>query len=132
LRVVDANGNEVGILAPPNAALVQIEGTWVQIALKGSSFDACSTASASCLMSVFEDATCGGPAYIAAGDGLVQTATIVDDVVRYPSGPVVATREINSLRVDGGQCYPMSGTWSSAEMKSAPAPNVTAPFHLSR
>jgi hypothetical protein len=133
LRVVDANGSEVGILAPPNGVIREIDGTWVQIPLNGTGFAAsCSTASVGCLMYVFEDSSCGGSAYIAAGNGLVRDAMIVDGTIRYPAGPVVAERPISAIRVDAGPCWPFPGTWPSAEMKSVPVPAVTTPFHLSR
>jgi hypothetical protein len=130
LRVVDANGIEVGIFAPPNSAIREIDGTWVQTELNGTAFAPCSTSSTGCPWYVFESSTCDGPSYIFAGDGLVRNAVLVGNTIRYAAGPV-STMTINSLRVDdAGTCYQMSGTQASAEMKSVPAP--TAPFHLSR
>jgi hypothetical protein len=130
-RVVDPDGREVGTLLTPAAIIREIDGTWVQFELNGTAFAPCTIASTGCPWYAFEDSSCAGPAYLAAGNGLLQNAVLVGDTIRYPAGPVT-TVVINSIRVDdAGACYPVSGTQLSGEMKSVPASSLgIAPFHL--
>ena len=103
LRVVDANGKEVGMFVSPDAVIVNIGSDWVRISLRGAGFSSCSTASATCMMYQFDEPDCAGTAYINAETGLTQPAVVIDDGIFYPSGPV-AERPIASLKYDSGAC----------------------------
>ena len=135
LRVVDAAGTLVGAFVALDAVIVDINGDFVQIGLKGGTFASCSTGSSSCAMYQFEQPNCAGTAYMTAGNGLVQLALVVDDSIHYPSGPV-AMRDVGSLRVDAGACmnFPPGFTQQNAEAKSAPVASLglSGAFHLAR
>jgi hypothetical protein len=140
LTVVDAGGTIVGMLAPPNSVLREIDGAWVQLALNSTTasgtepFASCSTTMGYCATYYFGKAECQGPAYLLAASSLVQDAKVVDGEIRYPVGPVMP-RPLASFRDDSGDCFALAGTrLDSAEMKSVPLSTLglTAPFHLAR
>ena len=140
LRVVDAGGAVVGMLAPPNSVVREIDGTWVQLALNATTasategFASCSTTAGSCATYYFSQAECQGPAYLLAASSLVQDAKVVDGEIRYPGGPVIS-RALESFKEDNGDCWALGGTLlDAAEMKSVPLPTLglTAPFHVAR
>ena len=130
------------MLAPPNSAIREIEGTWVQLALNKTpasaieGFASCSTMTEVCATYVFAQAECQGPAYLFRGveSRVVQDAMVIDGDIRFPAGPVTS-RALQSFRDDNGECSPLGGTWmDSAEMKSVPLSSLglTAPFHVAR
>jgi hypothetical protein len=140
LRVVDAAGVEVGVLALPNGVVRDIEGTWIQIALNTTvagateGFASCSTSSDLCMKYYFVEDGCKGAAYLSTMSGLVREAIVVDGEIRFPAGPVTP-RTFASFSDDNVGCWALGGTEKdSAEMKSVSLSSLglTAPFHVVR
>ncbi len=140
LRVVDAAGTEVGMLAPPNAVVREIDGTWVQLALNATTqsategFASCSVSTDFCMKYYFIEDGCKGPAYLSTVSSLVREGTVIDGEIRYPGGPVMS-RAFASFSDDNNGCSVLGGTqMDSAEMKSLSLSSLglTAPFHLAR
>jgi hypothetical protein len=139
LRVVDANDVEVGMLLPPNNALLQVENTWVEIALDNATASGFAECTGGCAVYYFEDDDCGvqsgssGFLTISAGS-LVRDALVVDGEVQYPKG-AVAPHVFRSQRFDQQDCSAMSPTTiAAAAVGTLPVSslNLTAPFHLGR
>jgi hypothetical protein len=140
LRVLDAAGTEVGMLALSNGVVREIDGMWVQLALNNTTasategFASCSTTIGWCATYFFAQPDCQGPAYLLTASSLVQDAKVVDGEIRYPAGPVTS-RALGSFRDDNGECSALVGTrMDSAEMKSVPLSSLglTAPFRVAR
>ena len=137
LRVVDSGGSEVGLLAPPNSVIRQIDGTWVQLALNSTAssatdgFASC-TAADGCLVYYFTQANCQGTAYLVTSNSLVQDGVVIDGNLLYPQG-AVASRTFQSVSPDGTSCSQYEGTMDAAAMGSVAVSSLgVAPFHLSR
>ena len=130
LRVVDAGGADVGVFALPSSAIREINGTWVQLPVSGGSFTTCA---AGCLLIMYADAGCTGTAFVNGIDGLVQAATIADDVVMYAAGPP-ATHDVQSFQMNGYPCVDLgySTPQQASEMRTVPLSSlgVAAGFHL--
>ena len=134
LRVVDANGIDVGVLASSSSVIREIEGAFVLIPMNAAGFPGCSTTVGNCMMYLFEKDTCAGTQYLPAeNDNLVGDAYVVDDTIVYPVGPA-ATQSIRSYRTDSGTCYQINGSQQAVEVKSVPVSSLglVAPFHVAR
>jgi hypothetical protein len=135
LRVVDANGKDVGTFVSPDAVIVNIGSDWVRITLRGAGFVSCSTGSVPCLMYQFEQPDCAGTVYMHAEIGLAQPAFVIDNGIHYPSG-AVAERPVASLKYDSGACINVGTgfTDTNAEWKWAPQSSLglSGAFHLAR
>jgi len=139
LRVVDAAGTEVGMLAPSNSVVREIDGTWVQLALNNTTasategFASCSPLTEFCMEYYFTEVNCQGPAYLATTSSLVQDAKVIDGEIRYPAGPVTS-RALGSFMDNNGECSALGTLMDSAEMKAVPLSSLglTAPFHVAR
>jgi hypothetical protein len=139
LRVIDANDVEVGMLLPPNNALLQVENTWAEIALDNATSSGFAECTGGCAVYYFEDDDCGvasgGSAFVAISAGsLVRDALVVDGEVQYPKG-AVAPHVFRSQRFDRQDCSAMSPTRiNAAVVGTLPVSslNLTAPFHLGR
>ena len=135
LRVVDANGKDVGTFVSPDAVIVNIGSDWVRITLRGAGFTSCSTGSVPCLMYQFEQPDCAGTVYMHAEIGLAQPAFVIDNGIHYPSG-AVAERPVASLKYDSGACINVGTgfTDTNAEWKWAPQSSLglSGAFRLAR
>jgi hypothetical protein len=139
LRVVDANDVEVGMLLPPNNALLQVENTWVEMALDNGTPSGFAECTGGCAMYYFEDDDCGvvsgSPAFLTLSAGsLVRDALVVDGEVQYPKG-AVAPHVFRSQQFDHQDCSPLWPTrMDAAALGKLPVSSLklTAPFHLGR
>jgi hypothetical protein len=135
LRVVDANDVEVGMLLPPSNALLQLENTWVEIALDNTTSSGFVECVGGCSVYYFEDVECSSPAFVAISAGsLVRDALVVDGEVQYPKG-AVAPHVFQSQRFDHQDCSAIgSRRVDAAVVGTLPVSslNLTAPFHLGR
>jgi hypothetical protein len=136
LRVVDASGTEVGLLAPPNGVIRDIDGTWVLLALGNTTdgFAPCSTMPDGCGSYLFAQPECQGPAYTNAESRVVQDAKVIDGEIRFPVGRMTS-RVLESFRDGNGDCWELGATqMNAAEMKSVPVSSLglAAPFHVAR
>ena len=139
LRVLDANDAEVGMLLPPNSALLEVENTWVGIPLDNTSSSGFAECTGGCAVYYFEDDDCGaqsgsaGFLTISAGS-LVRDAFVANGEVQYGAG-AVAPHVFRSQRFDQFDCSQMSPTrMDAAAVGRLPVSslNLTAPFHLAR
>jgi hypothetical protein len=137
LRVVGADGNEVGMLAPPNKVIREIDGAWVEVALSSSSasaagaFASCSAPDV-CATYYFTQDECQGTAYFVTSSSLVQDAVVVDDAVQYPAGQV-SNRTFRSWKYNSDVCQASMQQFDSATVASVPTASLgVAPFHVSR
>ena len=139
LHVLDANNADVGALWPPNNVVLQVDGTWVQMALSNATttgFTDCTGCSA---FYYFEDSDCGvtseGPAFLAVKSGaLIRDAMVVNDQFEYPKGDITF-HTFGSQLVDRQFCFEMVPAYTEgAALGSVPVSSLqlTAPFHLGR
>ncbi len=140
LKVVDAVGAVVGLLAPPNAVVREIDGTWVQLELNDTTasatepFASCSPMG-NCPTYWFTKTNCQGPSYEWPESSLVKEATVVRDEIRFRAGAV--TSQVPKSFTDGSlECWEIGGETPTdlAETKSVPLSSLglTAPFHVAR
>jgi len=128
----------VGILAPPNSVLLEVDGTWVQAPLNSTAgategFATCAMSSGNCPTYYFSSVDCTGPAYLGTMSSLVRDAMVVDGKLQYPGGPVLS-RMFHSASFYGTDCSLYGVGIDSAEMKSVPLSTLglVGPFHVSR
>jgi hypothetical protein len=127
------------MLLPPNNALLQLENTWVEIALDNSTSSGFAECTGGCSVYYFEDVDCGvasgGPAFVAiSASSLVRDALVVDGEVQYPKG-AVAPHAFQSQRFDHQDCSAIGSVRiNAAVVGTLPVSslNLTAPFHLGR
>jgi hypothetical protein len=135
VRVIDANEVEVGMLLPPNNALLQVENTWVEIALDNTTSSGFAECVGGCSLYYFEDVECSSPAFVAISAGsLVRDALVVDGEVQYAKG-AVAPHVFQAQRFDHQECSAIgSRRVDAAVVGTLPVSslNLTAPFHLGR
>jgi hypothetical protein len=136
LRVVDAGGAEVGMLAPPNNVIREIDGTWVQLALNSATegFASCSTRPEPCPTLFFMDIGCLGPSYLTPASSLVQDAFVIDGEIRFRAGPGTSQAP-RSFMDQSLECWELGGTLMDlAGTKSVPLSSLglAAPFHVAR
>ena len=139
LRVLDANGAEVGMLLSSNNALLQVENTWVAMALDNGTSSGFAECAGGCAVYYFEDDDCGvqsgSPGFVTVSAGsLVRDALVVNGEVQYAKG-AVAPHVFRSQRFDQFDCSAMSPTgMDAAAVGRLPVSSLslTAPFHLGR
>jgi hypothetical protein len=141
LHVADANGHDVGMYADDGAAgnvIMQVQGVWVRVPLNDSSssatapFAECSGMPGGCPMLYFKDDSCGGTPYVQGSHGLVQSASVVGDQVRFPGA--ISSQSFASYGDGGASCNPWHFTADAGEMHSVDAAtlSIQAPLSLSR
>ena len=128
------------MFGPPNSVIRDIDGTWVQLALNGTTASAteplasCSRMTGDCPTYWFAQIDCQGPSYMSPASNLVQEAIVVEGEIRFRAGPVAL--ETPKSFTDGSlQCGELGGTQMDlAETKSVPLSSLglTAPFHVAR
>ncbi len=105
LRVVDANGVEVGLLASPNKA-ARVEGNvWIGLPAKAAGFD---FTAATSVQRFYQSADCSGDAYLAVDmNNMLRTGSVVDEngvrTFWYAGLPEVDRSTIHSVAV-GQNC----------------------------